>query len=550
MTTRLSNEGVIYYTTPENPVTWTTIPNPLTTSTAVDTYTYATSTITGAYQTMPTPTYTSAQINAVETQYNRARDSQKPLLTEFLRYKLEHVRRPELWTRSEYLSIAKGQLKRNMERNIRSYRIYIGGSEKRHYESLMNQRRHFYEIGKMIADCFRTQDDSELVSILNDNTTIRDKLGAGEWCEILNDVDKFPNAPDYNYCSDCDYIECEDDGTWVYNGDRWICSDCRDNNYRWSDYHDCVVHEDDDEPDQDDDDEDEEDVGPIGSYHSSKSKLGFIPTKYSLRKTPVYMGLELEMEMSDGDASRRERAEHLLQSVKEYKDDATGKHYTYALLEQDGSLNHGFEMVTGYTGLDVHAKQLSFFKKPFEGMKSHDTKTCGLHVHICKKGMSMFHAAKLILFMHDSRNQRLFKAIARRDSSRYSQVKNKTSDYSWVKHAKSDGMRRLNEDRYESVNFQPERTVEFRLFKGTLRYETIMACLEFTYASWFFTRDTGQQDLTSENFIKFICQPDQRKDTIYLRSFLRSKGFMLDKQAVVKPNPRIEQTKQLHTTEA
>jgi hypothetical protein len=101
-------------------------------------------------------------------------------------------------------------------------------------------------------------------------------------------------------------------------------------------------------------------------------------------------------------------------------------------------------------------------------------------------------------------------------------------------------MRRLNEDRYESVNFQPERTVEFRLFKGTLRYETIMACLEFTYASWFFTRDTGQQDLTSDNFLKFISQPDNRKDTIYLRSFLRSKGFSLDKQAVVKPNPRMD----------
>ncbi len=33
-------------------------------------------------------------------------------------------------------------------------------------------------------------------------------------------------------------------------------------------------------------------------------------------------------------------------------------------IEDDGSLNHGFELVTGYTGLDVHEKQLGFFKKP------------------------------------------------------------------------------------------------------------------------------------------------------------------------------------------
>ena len=484
-------------------------------------------------------TYTTAQILEIEQKYYNAPTD---LTREFYRYKMEHMRRPEIWAVSEYKSVARGQLKRNMEIGLRSPRIYARDSSNAAYVVYMTQRSSFYEVGQEIAKCFQTQDASELCTLLNDNTRIRDRKGAGSWVDILNDSDKFPEAPEYNYCSDCDYIEPDDDGTWVYNGDRWVCSSCRDNDYRWSDYHDCVVHENDDEPDQDDDEEDE-DVGPIGGYHSSKSQLGFLPTKYSQRATPVYLGLELEME-SVGDTSRIEKAEHLLSHIKDYKDEATGKTRTYCLLEQDGSLNHGFEMVTGYTGLDVHAKQLAFFKKPFEGMKSHDTKTCGLHVHICKKGMSMFHAAKLILFMHDSRNQRLFKAIARRDSSRYSQVKNKTGDYSWVKHAKSDGMRRLNEDRYESVNFQPERTVEFRLFKGTLRYETIMACLEFTYAAWFFTRDTGQQDLTVEQFIKFISLPENRKDTLYLRSFLRSKGFSLDKQAIVKPNPRIDQPQQ------
>jgi hypothetical protein len=161
----------------------------------------------------------------------------------------------------------------------------------------------------------------------------------------------------------------------------------------------------------------------------------------------------------------------------------------------------------------------------------------------------MFHAAKLILFMHDSRNQRLFRAIARRDANRYSQIKGKTGDYTWLKQGRRGGMQHLNDDRYEAVNFQPEKTIEFRLFKGTLRYETIMACLEFTYATWFFTRDTGQQELTADAFLKYICQPSQRKDTAHLRSFLRSKGFSLDKSAIVKPNPRIVATEPLQTAE-
>jgi hypothetical protein len=76
-----------------------------------------------------------------------------------------------------------------------------------------------------------------------------------------------------------------------------------------------------------------------------------------------------------------------------------------------------------------------------------------------------------------------------------------------------------------------------------------MACLEFTYATWFFTRDTGQQDLTADNFLKYISQPSQRKDTAHLRSFLRSKGFSLDKAAIVKVNPRIEKQAEQQTAE-
>ena len=93
---------------------------------------------------------------------------------------------------------------------------------------------------------------------------------------------------------------------------------------------------------------------------------------------------------------------------------------------------------------------------------------------------------------------------------------------------------------FEAVNFQPERTIEFRLFRGTLRYETIMACLEFTYAAWFFTRDTGQQDLTADHFLKYISQPNNRKDTVNLRSYLKDKGFGIDKTAIVKHDPRKE----------
>lgn len=85
----------------------------------------------------------------------------------------------------------------------------------------------------------------------------------------------------------------------------------------------------------------------------------------------------------------------------------------------------------------------------------------------------------------------------------------------------------LNADRYEALNFKNEKTVEFRLFKGSLKYETIMACLEFTYATWFFCRDASTKNLTTDQFLKFICANQNRKDTKFLRSFLKSKGFVM-----------------------
>lgn len=337
----------------------------------------------------------------------------------------------------------------------------------------------------------------------------------------------------FSTCEDCGRIEHDDDIQSAYDGERTVCSSCMEDYY----YHERsgqYVHQDDENYSENDDDEDEF----IGEYHSSSDQLGKIPSLFDKRKSQVFLGLELEMEVTD-DYSRSDKAEMILNNLKNYRAD-NGNIYTYCLLENDGSLNNGFEMVTGYTGLDVHEKQLSFFKKPIRGLRSHDTQTCGLHIHIDKRNMTLNHATKLILFMHDSGNQKLIKTIARRTSSRFAKMVNKKADYAWLKSAKRshDPLCNLNDDRYESLNFQNEKTVEFRLFKGTLKFESIMACLEFTYAAWFFCKDHGYKDLNTDNFIKFICLDSNKSDTKYLRAYL--KQHLFDIPEVPKQNPRIE----------
>jgi Putative amidoligase enzyme len=341
------------------------------------------------------------------------------------------------------------------------------------------------------------------------------------WIEFLES--KF--GGDYVACYDCGEIVDYYDSSNLDNEYR-ICESCADN-YHWSEYRECYTAD-------DDDNDGDREYSNIGNYHSSRHELGHIPSKYDSRRPRVLLGLELEMEINSS-FDLNEKAEELLCHLGHTPD-----HRQYALLEHDGSITHGFEMVSGYTGLDIHAKQLAFFKNRFSGAKSHNTSTCGLHVHVCKAGMSMLHAAKMILFINDPNNQELIKAIARRDSSGYAKFQNKAEDKSWIKDArryssKAAQLAHLNADRYEALNFQNEKTIEFRLFKGTLKYQTIMACLEFSFITWFFARDTSQAQLNTENFLKYICLENNRRDTPYLRAYLIEKGFVLPFQQ--KPRP-------------
>lgn len=396
------------------------------------------------------------------------------------------------------------------------------------YQYLSEMKELRYQLGIIINDCIKNSDPNTLMECLSNSPFKRISLQEGIY-EFFND--KF--NVEVSECEDCGAIHYSDSSNSVYDGDRYVCNSCINDYY----YHErsCqMVHCDDENYSNEDDEDDEDSV--IRDYHSSKHILGKIPSQFDKRKSQVFMGLELEMEVT-GDYSREDKAQMILDNLQYYRD-GNDNIYTYCSLEHDGSLNDGFEMVTGYTGLDVHEKQLEFFKKPLRGLRSHDTSTCGLHIHIDKRNMTLNHATKLILFINDSGNQKLIKTIARRTSSRFAKIANKKADYNWLKSAKrsNDPLCALNDDRYESLNFQNDRTVEFRLFKGTLKFESIMACLEFTYASWFFTKDHGYQDLTIEKFLEFIAMPENKSDTKYLRSYLKQHLFDVEPP---KQNPRM-----------
>jgi hypothetical protein len=397
-------------------------------------------------------------------------------------------------------------------RNIMRVNLLGGRSSRFNLFRFWAKRQEYKEFGQSMALFIQEDDEQGALDLIN-NSSVQCR---GGWVDFMDEH----FSSHYDDCHDCENIFNSDEMSNAYD-DYSVCDSCCNYSYRYSDRHGYYVREDDEHYSENE---------HIREYHTSSENLGHIPSRYDNRKPRVLLGLELEMEIKDS-YSRDERAGELLDNVGSYTD-PEGLTYDYALCEHDGSLDHGFEMVTSYTGLDVHAQQLKFFERGLRGAISHDSDNCGLHVHICKSDMTTLHGAKMILFINDQANKNLVKAIARRDDSEYAKIKNKKDDTYWLKDAvgcetKRGQLRSLNADRYEALNFKNEKTIEFRLFKGSLVYSTIMSCLEFTYATWLFCRDASTKNLTTEYFLKFICANENRSDTKFLRAYLKAKGFDL-----------------------
>ena len=167
----------------------------------------------------------------------------------------------------------------------------------------------------------------------------------------------------------------------------------------------------------------------------------------------------------------------------------------FCRVESDGSLDNGFEIVSAPMTLAAHKATdwTGLFAKLVEmGARAHDTDTCGLHVHVSRAALGNDDEAKRLciakIFELVERFQQHLSCFARRDitASQWCQP----TEYG---HSTSDGSRALRRKaatvqdrqgfdvhdgrRYRAVNLQNPSTIEFRLFKGTLKPDTFYATI-------------------------------------------------------------------------
>lgn len=318
-------------------------------------------------------------------------------------------------------------------------------------------------------------------------------------------------------CNDCYnsyYVTCEECGGIIhidyacYYDDMPYCESCYDN----------LDIEEDDEgnyhsagfPEQ---------FGGIRDYHADMS-LNFFKTAAEKNQSKnLFLGFELEAGKLDTSTEAQEVAEHIK--------GLCNADLCHIDCQRDGSIDsYGFETISHPMTLQYHQeynwKQI-FDYMIAQGMKSHYTNHCGLHIHASRNYLSLSKWAEVDYFLHKFQSH--FEILARRRSDEYAEFDcNITTEDSELEKLKKSGKSR---NRYRALNFTNHRTVEFRLFKGTLKYETLIASLELVHATITFIKSINavqvlkMQDFTA--FTKFIR--NNKKQYKNLINYLNKKGF-------------------------
>lgn len=345
--------------------------------------------------------------------------------------------------------------------------------------------------------------------VSEENMKDLDKVCADCGEEIENEDDLiYIDEYDKYVCRDCyeeNYEECEDCGRIVHvddihsveGGDRHVCDSCMDNYYYCEDCGECYyyesMHEDENGNWYCDTCWENNPGHRIYGYHCYPRSFEFFTASGEI-KPPFYIGWELEMENDEmvGDC-----VDWLYDNID-------------MMLSRDGSLEGygAMEMVSDPRSLKSHYEVADKLKEGFKmlvdnGYRSNDTSTCGLHFHVSrpyqkeiddlrysdneedkKKREELINKQEeiidRIILVMETYKEELVKFSRRKDrtwckwlSDVVSCDNGKITSLDFIKKVKGESM-----GHHRALNLENHNTIEFRIFKGTLNFNTFMASLE------------------------------------------------------------------------
>jgi hypothetical protein len=192
----------------------------------------------------------------------------------------------------------------------------------------------------------------------------------------------------------------------------------------------------------------------------------------------------------------------------------------FCSLKKDASIEQGFEVVSTPCCIKTHYEIWNDFFNNIPATTK-PLKTCGMHIHASRGGMSDLQLGKMLVFLHNPENNKFIQLIAGRPSGFHNDytVPKKISD------GKNGGLLPQNADRHTALNLNGENTIEFRIFRSTKNKEEFLKNLEFCralikFTGWSVVSVKEARDY--RNFIQFIFS--NKADYPYLVSYLRKKS--------------------------
>ena len=337
--------------------------------------------------------------------------------------------------------------------------------------------------------------------------------GDEQWCQSCIDDHAF-------YCERCN--EYHSDRHYSYTrvrGHGNLCEDCCERLDTFTCEECGDVCEDEDRYYNEDDDDSEDYVCArcvsngrrfIHSYSYKPAPLFKTASNQPMKSDTLYFGLELEVERDESSLDVGKMAERIVKEDVYY-------------MKNDGSLNNGFEIVTHPMTFEYIQEHKGDIFKPLldklieAGYRSYDSKTCGIHIHLSKKCFSTWQLYRFIKFFLDNRD--FVTAISQRkieQLERWATIEEESNDSIIYKAKKKSG----NSRRYSAVNLQNDKTIEIRIFRGTLNYLSFLKNIEFCYALFSFSRDI--KETTVEAFKEYI---EHSNEYAMLKKFIKTKNL-------------------------
>ncbi|MCQ5128041.1 zinc-binding protein [Butyricicoccus faecihominis] len=220
-----------------------------------------------------------------------------------------------------------------------------------------------------------------------------------------------------------------------------------------------------------------------------------------------HFGVELEI---DGGGRSNSKAEELLKVANGEAENL--------YIKSDGSLDDGLDLVTHPMTLDYHLSEMPWpeilDRARSLGYLSHRATTCGLHIHISRLAFGCTYdqqeqaIARLLYFVEKFwpellRFSRRTQGQLNRWAARYGM---KLCPQEQIVHAKNS-----DAGRYTAVNLTNSETIEIRIFRGTLKLNTLLATLQLVNHLCdvaVLLSDESLQDMSWYDFLNRVKEPE------------------------------------------